>query len=154
MKNKKIDNDNNLEYENIPVATVVEVVGEVESNMSPPASNPEYTAVPTQFSAAPQARSTLTVPSGSATRTRSQTRLKKNLGRQSFGLKCPHCKRETITIVEDRIGMGTIVATIIIAIMFWPLCWLPFCMPTCKRTYHFCGHDECNKKIGVTHVCA
>lgn len=129
----------------VEVVQVVEVVG-VESNTRPPASNPEYTAVPTQ--------STLTVPSASETRTRARPRLQKNLGRERFGLKCPHCKRETITIVEDRVGMGTIVATIIIAIIFWPLCWLPFCVPTCKRTYHFCGHDECNKKIGVTNVCA
>jgi len=159
MKNK-IDNEENSEFQNIPMATVVEVIGEVESNTRPPSTSPEYKPVPTQASnASPSTQANLTVPSGSsgsgvASRKKGRVRLQRNLGRQPYGLKCPHCNRETITIVEDRIGMGTIIATIILAIIFWPMCWLPFCMPSCKRTYHFCAHDACRKKIGVTDVCA
>ena len=76
--------------------------------------------------------------------------LHRNLGRSPTGLKCPHCHRETITIVEEQVGMITISVTILLAIVFWPLCWLPFCVPSCQRTIHYCGHDSCRKKVGFT----
>jgi len=75
------------------------------------------------------------------------------LGRGAAGLTCPHCKRQTITVVQDFIGVGTVVAIVILAIFFWPLCWLPLCIPSCKRTHHFCGHNTCGRKVGETSVC-
>ena len=147
------------------MATEVVVLGEVESNTLPPPNNPDYSASQTHTSAiATTTKSTLAVASGAAvaqatssmvaTNNRARMKLRTNLGRQPFGIQCPHCQRETITIVEDRIGVGTIIAAVMLAIFFWPLCWLPFCVPSCKRTYHFCGHDPCRKRIGITHVCA
>ncbi len=130
--------------EDIPVvATVVEVV---ESDTNPPATNPDHRTTTTTTPAS------LEVEAGM-----SDSRKKavpKNLGRTPYGIQCPHCNRETITIVEDRVGTGTILATVALVIVFWPLCWIPFCLPTCKQTYHFCGHKSCRKRIGVTQVCA
>lgn len=78
----------------------------------------------------------------------------KNMGRTATGLQCPHCGRQTVTQVRDLIGVGTVIWIIILAILFWPLCWLPLCIPSCKRTHHYCGHAECGRKIGETSVCA
>lgn len=142
IKNNKGDS------EDIPVATAVEVVEEVESNTNPPANNPEHSATATGV-----VPSSLEVASGTSD-SRSKAKVATNLGRTPYGIQCPHCNKETITIVEDRIGTGTIIATVALVIVFWPLCWLPFCLPTCKKTYHFCGHQSCRKRIGVTQVCA
>jgi lipopolysaccharide-induced tumor necrosis factor-alpha factor len=78
----------------------------------------------------------------------------RNLGRNATGLLCPHCHRQTVTAVDDVLGVGTVVAVVILAILFWPICWLPLCVPSCKRTNHYCGHPTCGKKVGETHVCA
>ncbi len=77
-----------------------------------------------------------------------------NLGRNPTGLQCPYCKRQMVTVVRDIIGLGTLVAVFLLALFFWPLCWLPFCIPSCRRTHHFCGHSECRQRVGETSVCA
>ncbi|KAG7368535.1 LITAF-like zinc ribbon domain containing protein [Nitzschia inconspicua] len=78
----------------------------------------------------------------------------KTLGRNATGLICPHCQRQTVTVVEDYVGVGTVLAVIVLAILFWPICWLPLCVPTCKRTHHYCGQQTCQRKVGETRVCA
>eukprot|EP00934_Nitzschia_sp_Nitz4_P001160 Nitzschia sp. Nitz4//scaffold245_size28976//25160//25510//NITZ4_008076-RA/size28976-exonerate_protein2genome-gene-0.25-mRNA-1//1//CDS//3329543893//1160//frame0 len=77
-----------------------------------------------------------------------------NLGRNPTGLKCPHCQRETVTTTHDLIGVGTIMAVVLLAFIFVPVCWLPLCIPSCRRTQHFCCHRECRQKVGETSVCA
>jgi len=154
---KKVDRAD----QNIPMATAV-IVEDIESNTLPSANAPEKKALalatptsPTHIvsngAAFDHAANTVIVNTGR--RKKSRIVLRTDLGRQPFGLRCQHCNRETITIVEDRIGMGTVIATVFLAIVFWPLCWLPFCLPSCKRTNHFCGHDSCRKKVGLTNVC-
>ena len=76
------------------------------------------------------------------------------LKRSATGLQCPHCHRQTVTTTRDVIGVGTVIAILVVTILFWPLFWVPLCIPSCKRTNHFCGHTECRKKVGVTPVCA
>jgi len=136
----------------IPIVTDVVVIGDVESNVAPPATNPQYSQVQNPSAVALATTTSLAVTK--RTKKKSRIKLHSNLGRQPYGIKCDHCQKETITIVQDQIGTGTIIATVLLALVFWPLCWLPFCMPSCKRTNHFCGHSSCRKKIGVTHVCA
>jgi hypothetical protein len=46
------------------------------------------------------------------------------------------------------IGVQTIVAVLILLFVFWPLCWIPLCIPSCRRTNHYCGHLECRRKVG------
>jgi len=88
------------------------------------------------------------------TNSKSKSKMHPNLGRRPCGVHCDHCHKETTTIVEDRIGAGTIIAIIAIVVMFWLLSWLPLCMSSCKRTHHFCAVNGCKENVGVTHVCA
>jgi LITAF-like zinc ribbon domain len=81
-------------------------------------------------------------------------RIIRTMGRTATGLVCPYCHRQTVTVVEDYIGIGTVIAVFLLAIFFWPICWLPLCVPTCRRTHHYCGHPTCHQKIGETRVCA
>lgn len=151
------------DFDDVPIVTAVRVIADEEM---PSANNPNH--VPIHATAIPTAStSTITVPSGSAiiaapnstvvtktTPNNSRIALNKNLGRRSSGLQCQHCQRETITVVEDRIGVGTVFAAILVTLIFWPAAFLVFCLPMCKQTVHFCGHDSCKKKLGVTNVCA
>jgi hypothetical protein len=84
----------------------------------------------------------------------SRIQLHNNLGRNSTGLQCQHCGKETVTSVRDMVGVTTIVAVIVLAVLVWRLCWVPFCVPSCKKTGHYCGHVGCRKKVGVTQSCA
>ena len=84
----------------------------------------------------------------------SRIQLHNNLGRNSTGLQCQHCGKETVTSVKDMVGVTTVVAVIVLALLFWPLLWVPFCVPSCKKTSHYCGHVGCRKKVGVTQSCA
>ena len=78
----------------------------------------------------------------------------KELGRNPTGLHCPHCGRQTITTIRDIVGVGTILGVIVMTILFFPLFWVPFCIPSCRRTHHYCGHTQCRQKVGETRVCA
>lgn len=89
------------------------------------------------------------VPAGNATITTYT-----HLGRNPTGLLCPYCNRQMVTITKDVIGISTIVAIVIICFICWPLFWLPLCIPSCKRTHHFCGHATCRAKVGETKPCA
>ena len=83
----------------------------------------------------------------------SRIQLHNNLGRNSTGLQCQHCGKETVTSVQDMVGVTTVVAVIVLALLFWPLLWVPFCVPSCQETSHYCGHVGCRKKVGVTQSC-
>ena len=83
----------------------------------------------------------------------SRIHLHNNLGRNSTGLQCQHCGKETVTSVKDMVGVTTVVAVIVLALLFWPLLWVPFCVPSCQETSHYCGHVGCRKKVGVTQSC-
>ena len=168
------------QYDDIPIITDAEVVeaevvqpSAAAASSAPPAMNPNYhgsktKAAPTMASSAPGAyQMTSPAPNHQQQPVNmhvnthmvavSQTNMVKpltQLGRNPTGLQCPHCGRQTVTVVEDYVGVGTVVSIIVLAILFWPLCWLPLCVPTCKRTHHYCGHQECQKKVGETRVCA
>jgi hypothetical protein len=77
-----------------------------------------------------------------------------HLGRNPTGLQCPYCSRQMVTTTKDVIGVTTIIAVIVICLLFWPLAWLPLCIPSCKRTHHFCGQPMCRAKVGETKECA
>lgn len=136
----------------IPIITdAVVIIDEEGQHTSPPARNPEYTPG-VQTSVVPvDGQNNVVVQKPPAVLS---SPLHINMGRTSTGLVCPHCGRQTITITQDVIGAGTILAVFILALLFWPLCWVPFCMPVCHRTNHFCGHETCRKRVGETGVCA
>jgi len=134
----------------IPIITDAVVVRVEDGHPPPPSMNPQY-AVPT----APPAPGVMTVHQQQQQLVQFYRPIPMyNLGRNPVGLQCPYCQRPTITVVQDLVGMGTVIAVIFLALFFWPLCWIPFCIPSCRRTHHFCGHNECRRKIGETSVCA
>jgi len=73
------------------------------------------------------------------------------LGRGSKKIQCPHCAVNTVTYPKEQIDWVTIVASILSVLLFWPLFWLPFVIPGCKATDHYCG--SCHRKVGRTPPC-
>jgi len=67
-------------------------------------------------------------------------------GSRPVEITCPHCHRQMRTRTEEVIGMGTIIAMMIICFFFWPLFWLPLVMPDCKQMDHYC--PLCGAKVG------
>mmetsp|Transcript_8327 Transcript_8327/g.17331 ORF Transcript_8327/g.17331 Transcript_8327/m.17331 type:complete len:160 (-) Transcript_8327:341-820(-) len=159
MTIKEAFSKNDADSQDIPMASEVLVLGDIEMADRPPARNTDSALVQIPGRAIGVSSVTAVVPARThavdvATTNNSRNMLLRNLGRRPFGLRCQHCNRETITIVEDRINVVTILLAIFITLLFWPLCWVPFCMSYCKDTLHFCGHESCRKKVGVTSACA
>jgi lipopolysaccharide-induced tumor necrosis factor-alpha factor len=75
-----------------------------------------------------------------------------HLGRYECHMQCPFCETMMITRTETRCDGMTWVFVLILFIVFWPLCWLPLCMPKCQRVYHYCSH--CQRKVGITEPCS
>lgn len=159
-------------YADIPIITdAVVVVADDDDDdaerppILPPAVNPNYAISPSAPSPMVATAMTTTVmvdPGGRGLQQNAvvpysapaTAKIMTELGRNPAGLICPHCGRQTVTTVRDVVGLGTVVAVIVVACLFWPLCWLPFVVPSCKRTHHFCGHAECRRRLGETRVCA
>ena len=74
------------------------------------------------------------------------------LGRYSAAIQCPFCRAQTVTRTRNRIDGLTMIAVVVMCFLFWPLFWLPLCMPSCKSTKHYCMH--CNQKIAKTDPCS
>ena len=64
---------------------------------------------------------------------------------------CPFCGAHGETRLERHNTAYTCVAVVILAICFWPLFWLPFCITTLKKNVHFCSN--CNRKVGTSPPC-
>jgi hypothetical protein len=75
-----------------------------------------------------------------------------NLGRDPVGLKCQYCHEEMVTRPSDQVDAVTIMLVILLVFLFWPLCWIPFCVPGCKKTEHYCS--RCNRVVGETEACS
>eukprot|EP00536_Pseudo-nitzschia_multiseries_P000753 jgi/Psemu1/249911/estExt_Genewise1Plus.C_90118 len=151
-KKNKADNGDDDDYDDdIIMVTAVEVPSDdAAGTRNPTASNSNVaSSAPTAPEPSPATTTAIAIPTGSA-----KYEMYSNLGRQPFGLKCEHCGKETITVTQDRIATVTILLAIVLAIIFWPICWLPFCLPSCQETHHFCGHQTCRKRVGLTSACA
>ena len=176
--------DDNDDDDAIPlvVADAVEILPITDSNNSarssaaaaagttttiptpPPSKDPNHRLTNSNEINTSNTTTTTTTASAGTKNTRTNTSCNKNkngipfqqkdLGRNPTGLLCQYCQQQTVTSVEDTMGVTTILLIILLAILFWPLCWLPCCVPSCKTTKHYCGHQACQKKIGATHVCA
>ena len=63
--------------------------------------------------------------------------------------KCPHCGFEGTTRAEGQIGTWTIVNTVALLILFWPLSWVALVLGAscgCQQVNHTCA--KCSKPIG------
>jgi hypothetical protein len=58
---------------------------------------------------------------------------------------CPNCSRESRTRVTTAPSWKTWAASGCLFFAFWPLCWLPLVVDSCKTTEHFCV--SCGAKV-------
>jgi hypothetical protein len=75
-----------------------------------------------------------------------------SLGRSPVAVQCPFCRAQTVTRTRNQIDGVTIIIVVVLLFLFWPLFFLPLCMPSCKSTNHFCTH--CHQKIAKTEACS
>jgi lipopolysaccharide-induced tumor necrosis factor-alpha factor len=75
-----------------------------------------------------------------------------HLGRYECGMQCPFCQTTMVTRTRTSCDGMTWLFVLILFLVFWPLCWLPLCMPKCQRVHHYCTH--CQQKVGVTEPCS
>ncbi|KAJ1997900.1 hypothetical protein H4R26_005657 [Coemansia thaxteri] len=61
-------------------------------------------------------------------------------------LTCPHCHVPIVTQIKTKTGTKTVVAAVAIALVFWPLAFIPFLSKRMKKSIHVCPH--CKKDLG------
>ncbi|KAJ1938967.1 hypothetical protein EC988_007437, partial [Linderina pennispora] len=61
-------------------------------------------------------------------------------------LDCPYCHLPIITQIKTKTGTKTVVAAVAIAVVFWPLAFIPFVSKRMKKSVHVCPH--CKKNLG------
>ncbi|CAD8091216.1 unnamed protein product [Paramecium sonneborni] len=61
---------------------------------------------------------------------------------------CNNCQRINMTRLETEYGIGAIQVTCLLIFLFWPLCWLPCVLKSCKDIIHYCPF--CNQIVGRT----
>lgn len=148
------------EEEIILEAELVQAEPEIDLTAShnPPAVAPHYASTaPTQPAAATTTTTTYTIPPPNQ---QQQSMVQQGgpvvtdtyLGRDPAGMKCPYCSTQMVTRTRNRVDGITMLAFIILLFIFWPLCWLPFCIPSCKSTDHYC--TKCNRKVGKAESCS
>jgi hypothetical protein len=74
------------------------------------------------------------------------------LYRESCATTCPNCKAQVRTRVTHQADTITLVAVIALILLFFPLFWLPLCLPSCKSTEHYCS--ACNFRISKQEACS
>lgn len=101
------------------------------------------TAQPVQGGGATTTTTTYTVPPPAAAGA-SGAQFMGGLGRQSAAITCPSCQQQTMTRTTDQIDGITVIIAVVLLLLFWPLCWLPFCIPACKvRLVMWCVGPRC-----------
>ncbi|GKY96286.1 hypothetical protein MPSEU_000588300 [Mayamaea pseudoterrestris] len=67
-------------------------------------------------------------------------------------ITCPYCHAQTRTLPRNSPDACTIVIFVVLLIVFWPICWLPFVLPDCQKTEHQCA--SCMRHVGTTESCS
>lgn len=62
-------------------------------------------------------------------------------------ITCSNCQQVGRTKVRTAPAWQTWAATGVGFLLFWPLCWLPLVMDSCKKSEHFC--TSCGHKLGT-----
>jgi cytochrome c553 len=117
----------------------------------PPAFNPAVASAPAVIGTITTTSYTIPPPSASAP-AHAPAIMYGSLGRRSVAVQCPFCHGQTVTRTRDQMNGVTIIATIGLLFLFWPLFWIPLCMPSFKTTNHFC--TRCHQKISETDPCS
>ncbi|KRX00871.1 hypothetical protein PPERSA_02050 [Pseudocohnilembus persalinus] len=63
-------------------------------------------------------------------------------------IQCPVCHYKVRTHTKHKIGVQTILCSIIILLIFWPLFFLPCLIVSCQDTDHYC--DNCGSYVGTS----
>ena len=59
---------------------------------------------------------------------------------------CPYCRGEVISCLEEKMSSNAVVLTVVFALCFWPLIFIPLCcMKKEQRTYWKCR--DCGRRI-------
>ncbi|KAJ2895368.1 hypothetical protein GGI21_005162 [Coemansia aciculifera] len=61
-------------------------------------------------------------------------------------IMCPNCHQPIVTQIETKTGTKTVVAAVAVALVFWPLAWLPFMFRRLKKKIHVCPY--CKHELG------
>ncbi|KAF4696650.1 hypothetical protein FOZ60_016661 [Perkinsus olseni] len=61
-------------------------------------------------------------------------------------VKCPYCQHTGPTKVDHQVSAGSWICVAILALLFFPLAWLPCCCQSCQQADHKCA--SCNTKVG------
>ncbi|KAJ2685107.1 hypothetical protein H4R19_006830 [Coemansia spiralis] len=72
-----------------------------------------------------------------------------HLGRQPQTVECPWCHAVVTTRVRRQLGRKNAGVAIAVAIIAWPLFWVPLVVPGLHRKIHYC--PQCQRKIGRGH---
>jgi len=60
---------------------------------------------------------------------------------------CPYCGVQARTKVQTFPNWLTWLSCIILAFVFWPICWIPLVVRSMKQTDHIC--TNCGRKLGT-----
>jgi hypothetical protein len=138
-----------------PMAVVVPITNGVSTSYALPSAPP---AAFDGAASAPAAMHTTTTtsytvpPPSASTPAPAPSIMYGSLGRSSVAVQCPFCRAQTVTRTRNQIDGVTMLVVVVMLFLFWPLFWLPLCMPSCKATNHFCTH--CHQKIARTDPCS
>ncbi|KAJ1734395.1 hypothetical protein LPJ61_001090 [Coemansia biformis] len=72
-----------------------------------------------------------------------------HLGRRPQTVECPWCHAVVTTRVRRQLGLKSGGAAVVVAIIAWPLFWVPLVVPGLHRKIHYC--PQCQRKIGRGH---
>jgi hypothetical protein len=113
----------------IPVATLVP--DDVEVQQPKPMPTAPVQAVASSYIAPPQQQQNPTEQVGfvsDPTMTRNPMMMR----------ICPNCSQESRTRIRTFPTWQTWVASLVLFLAFWPVCWIPLVVDACKQTDHFC----------------
>ncbi|CAD8071001.1 unnamed protein product [Paramecium primaurelia] len=52
---------------------------------------------------------------------------------------CIFCRTPYVLLSSRRIGWQTLIAVLLLILIFWPLCWLPLIIDDCKDKHYHCS---------------
>ncbi|KAF8782932.1 Lipopolysaccharide-induced tumor necrosis like protein [Argiope bruennichi] len=67
-------------------------------------------------------------------------------GENPMQVTCGNCRRTVISTTRAENGSCTIVAVIILLIVFFPCMCVPLCSDSCKDIHHYC--PSCGARLG------
>mmetsp|Transcript_20276 Transcript_20276/g.31070 ORF Transcript_20276/g.31070 Transcript_20276/m.31070 type:complete len:139 (-) Transcript_20276:176-592(-) len=70
------------------------------------------------------------------------------LGRKPFQHVCTNCNTANQTQTRTELHIMAWVCCCFLVLFFWPLFWVPFVIPACRKTKHYCR--KCGILIGTS----